>query len=219
MGDKSIIGENCYTTGMLFGFSISDLITLIASMLIAMTIHEAAHAYVGYKLGDTTAAEEGRITLNPLRHIDPIMTVLLPIVTLVWLHAPVLAARPVPFDPERVRYGEFGAALMAFAGPLSNLALAGVGAILFHTVAAPVWLLDALYIFVSLNVALFIFNLVPIPPLDGSRVLYAFAPEAVQGLMRQVEPIGMFLVFSLVLVGGFGGILTDLNTAVLKFLL
>lgn len=203
---------------MIFGFSMSDLISLIISMLIAITVHEAMHAYVGYKLGDTTAAEGGRLTLNPLRHIDPIMTILLPIITLVWLHAPVLAARPVPFNPDQVRHGEFGAALIALAGPLSNLILAIIAAVLLHAVTS-LFIANVLYLFISLNVALFIFNLVPIPPLDGSRVLYAFAPEAVQRLMRQLEPIGMLLVFGLVLIGGLGGLLTNLNDLVLKMLL
>lgn len=204
---------------MLFGYSILDLITLVISMLIALTIHEAVHAYVGYKLGDTTAQEEGRITLNPLRHVDPVMTVFLPVITLVWLHAPVLAARPVPFNPERVKFNEFGAALIALAGPLSNLVLAVVGALLIHIALDSLFWVNALYIFVSLNVALFVFNLIPIPPLDGSRVLYAFAPEPLQRLMRQIEPMGLFLLFSLVLIGGFGGFLASLNNLVLKVLL
>ncbi len=204
---------------MIFGFSITDLVILIVSMLIAMTVHEAVHAYVGYALGDTTAAEQGRISLNPLRHIDPVMTVLLPVITLVWLHAPVLAARPVPFNPDRVKFGEFGAALIALAGPLSNLVLAVLGAVIFRTVAVSDVMANALFIFVSLNVSLFIFNLVPIPPLDGSRVLYAFAPEAVQGFMRQIESMGLFLIFALVLLGGFGGVLTNINSFVLNTLL
>src|SRR5579885_1944383 len=204
---------------MIFGFSITDLVILIVSMLIAMTVHEAVHAYVGYALGDTTAAEQGRISLNPLRHIDPVMTVLLPVITLVWLHAPVLAARPVPFNPDRVKFGEFGAALIALAGPLSNLVLAVLGAVIFRTVAVSDVMANALFIFVSLNVSLFIFNLVPIPPLDGSRVLYAFAPEAVQGFMRQIESMGLFLIFALVLLGGFAGLLTNINSFVLNTLL
>lgn len=204
---------------MLFGYSIADLLVLLASMLIAMTVHEATHAYVGYRLGDTTAAEEGRLSLNPLKHIDPIMTVILPVITLVWLHAPVLAARPVPFNPNRVKFDEFGAALIALAGPLSNLILALVGAALFRVAPVSAFVVNALYIFVSLNVALFIFNLVPIPPLDGSRILYAFAPEPVQAFMRQIEPVGLFLIFFLVLLGGFSNVLANLNEFVLRTLL
>lgn len=204
---------------MIFGYTWFELTVLVVSVLTAMSVHEAVHAYVGYALGDTTAAEEGRLSLNPLRHVDPYMTVLLPLVTLVLFQAPVLAARPVPFNPQRVRFGEFGAALIALAGPVSNLVLAVLAAIALRFSGDNASVSGALYIFMSLNVSLFIFNLVPIPPLDGSRVLYAFAPEAVQRFMRSIEPFGLMIIFALVLLGGFGGLLNNLNQAVLNPLL
>ena len=107
-------------------------IALIACVLVALTVHEAVHAYVGSLLGDTTAAEQGRISLNPLRHIDPFSTLLLPAITLILFHVPILAARPVPFNPARVRFGEMGAAMIAAAGPLSNLAMAILAALLLR---------------------------------------------------------------------------------------
>lgn len=204
---------------MLFGYSVTDIVIILVSLLVAMTVHEAVHAYVGYYLGDSTAADQGRVSLNPLKHIDPITTLLLPAMTLILFHAPILAARPVPFNPERVRYGEYGAAIIAAAGPMANLLLAVIGSVLFRFTAADLILDNVLYIFVSLNVALFIFNLIPIPPLDGSRVLYAFAPEPLQRLMAQVEQIGLVIIFALVLVGGFGGMLANLNQFVLRILL
>ena len=97
--------------------SYSHLLVLIAVLLISMSIHEAMHAFVGLKLGDTTASDQGRVSLNPLRHIDPFMTVLLPAITIFLFGFPVLAARPVPFNPDRVKFDEFGAALIAAAGP------------------------------------------------------------------------------------------------------
>jgi Zn-dependent protease len=176
------------------------------------------HAYVGFKLGDTTAMEHGRISFNPLHHIDPIMTIALPAITLLFFHFPFLAAKPVPFDPYRVKYGDYGAAMLAAAGPVSNLVLAFLAALLLRFVDLGSFLDTAVAFFVELNVALFIFNLVPIPPLDGSRVLYAFAPEAVQNFMRSIEPYGFVIIIALVLWGGAGGILSNLNNFVLSLL-
>lgn len=200
-------------------FTFAAIAVYIIAILIGMTVHEAMHAYAGYALGDTTAAEQGRISLNPLRHIDPIYTVALPIITLLLFRAPVLAAKPVPFNPERVRFGDLGGALVALAGPVSNFALAFIAAIVWHLVGAGGFASDVLALFIQVNVLLFTFNLIPIPPLDGSRVLYAFAPEVIQNLMRDIEPYGMFIIFGLVLVGGFGGFLGTLNQAVLSLLL
>lgn len=202
---------------MLGGFSVSEIVVLIVSILISMVIHEATHALVGYKLGDTTAAEAGRISLNPLRHIDPFYTVLLPIITIVLFHAPILAAKPVPFNPARVKFEEFGGALIVVAGPLSNLVLAVIGALLLHSTQAGTFMYNALEVFRNLNVVLFVFNLIPIPPLDGSRVLYAFAPEPLQRFMADIEPYGLFIVFGLVLIGGFS-YLNQIITAVVNFL-
>jgi Zn-dependent protease len=198
--------------------SLSDLFVIIVSILISLSIHEFMHAFVGFKLGDTTAEREGRLSLNPLNHIDPVMTVALPIITIVLFGAPILAAKPVPFDPRFVKYDEFGAAMIAAAGPFSNLLLAIIGAFIENWTVPGSFLGQALEIFVVLNVALFVFNLIPIPPLDGSRVLYAFAPEPLQNLMRSLEPIGLFIIFGLVLMGGFGGFLSNLNQFVLNLL-
>jgi Zn-dependent protease len=158
------------------------------------------------------------VSLNPLKHVDPFATVLLPIITLVLFQAPILAAKPVPFNPSRVKFEEFGAALIALAGPLSNLLLAIIVAIftkglLIDSVAG-----NIAAIFIILNVSLFVFNLIPIPPLDGSRVLYAFAPEPLQRFMAQIEPFGLIVIFSLVLLGGFGGFLINIIQFVLQLL-
>ncbi|HVS58292.1 MAG TPA: site-2 protease family protein [Candidatus Saccharimonadales bacterium] len=185
---------------MIGNLTLSDVILVIIVLLVSMSIHEAMHAYAGHALGDTTAQEEGRLSLNPLRHIDPFMTVLLPAATLLLFGFPVLAAKPVPFNPYRVRYGEYGAALIALAGPLSNFVLAFLSAWALHYTVAGTLLDRGLQWGVELNVVLFVFNLIPIPPLDGSRVLYAFAPESLQRIMAQIEPFGIFVVFALVLV-------------------
>lgn len=194
--------------------SIVGIIALIGVILVSMVVHESMHAYAGYALGDTTAKDAGRISLNPLSHIDPIMTVALPIITVLLFQVPILAAKPVPFDPGRVRYNEFGAAMIAFAGPLSNLVLAFLGALIAQIMGGP----GLIELFVQVNVALFVFNLLPIPPLDGSRVLYAFAPEPLQNIMRQIEPFGLLLVFGLVIMGGLGSFISNLNQIVLGWL-
>lgn len=191
---------------------------VIVCILISLAIHEFMHAYVGYKLGDDTAKDEGRLTLNPISHIDPIMTIALPIVTIIFFGAPILAAKPVPFSPDRVKYDEFGAAMIAAAGPFSNLVLAFIGAIMVKYLSLGTFMTEALGIFVMLNVAIFVFNLLPIPPLDGSRVLYAFSPEAMQNFMRQLEPFGIVIIIGLIFVANLGPFLLTLNQYVLNIL-
>jgi Zn-dependent protease len=199
--------------------TVSNVLVIIVCLLVSMTIHEFMHAFVGFKLGDTTAMEHGRVSFNPLKHIDPVMTILLPAVTLLLFHAPILAAKPVPFNPRNLKYDEYGAALLAAAGPLSNLALAFAAALLLRFVDLGSFMDQAVAFMVELNVALFVFNLVPIPPLDGSRVLYAFAPEAVRDVMDRIEPYGFFIIFALVLwSSGALNVLTNLNNFVLNLL-
>lgn len=200
--------------------NITGILIIIVCLIVSITLHEMMHAFVGLKLGDTTAQEQGRISLNPLSHIDPFATILLPIITLIFFHAPILAAKPVPFDPTRVKFAEFGAAMVAIAGPLTNLVLAAIGGLIAHVFAADTVAFSVLSTFVSINVALFVFNLIPIPPLDGSRVLYAFAPEALQDLMAQLEQIGIIIIFALLLlVPSFSNALVNIMQSITNVLL
>ena len=163
---------------------------------------------MGYFLGDQTAKAEGRLSLNPIRHIDPFLTILLPLVLLM-LGAPVFGgAKPVPFNPHKVRFGEWGVALVAIVGPLTNLVLAftffGIGVSLGFVDKfgfSPSLIGVMLQTFVFVNLGFFAFNMIPIPPLDGSRVLYALAPDFVRGFMRQVEQYGLVIIMVLVMVG------------------
>lgn len=198
---------------------LTDILIAIVAIIISLVVHEFMHGYVAHLLGDTTADDAGRLSLNPMRHIDPFMTILLPIITIVLFHFPILAAKPVPFNPARLKYDEFGAALVAAAGPFSNLIMAIIGGLLVnHILIGGSMMSHAMIIFTQLNVALFVFNLIPIPPLDGSRVLYAFAPEAMQRLMASIEPYGFFIIFGLVLYGGIGNVLNNVIQGVLNLL-
>lgn len=183
---------------------IGYIATVIAVILLSMTLHEAMHGYVAYWLGDDTAKSQGRLTLNPLRHLDPFLSIILP-VALALAGMPIFGgAKPVPFNSSRVRYGEWGAALVALAGPLTNFILAffffGVWVLVGHPPAG--FGTQALLIAVYVNLGFFVFNMIPIPPLDGSRVLYALAPESVRRAMELVERYGIILVFALVLIAG-----------------
>lgn len=174
-----------------------DLVILLISLIISMVIHEFMHGFVAFKLGDTTAMEHGRLSFNPLKHIDPFMTIILPAITLIVTHFPLMAAKPVPFDPSRVKFDDYGAAMVAAAGPLSNLVLAILAVLISIVLPINSFISNALVIFIQLNVALFVFNLVPIPPLDGSRVVYAFAPDVVRNFFDAIEPFGFFIILAL----------------------
>lgn len=183
-------------------FQATNIILFIIALLIAIVIHEVMHAVTAHWLGDPTASDEGRITLNPLAHIDPLTTIALPVALLLMGLPPILAAKPVPFNPDRVKFDEFGSALVGLAGPVTNLVLAFITAFLLGIVQPDFGTLlrDFMLLFIQLNIALFVFNMLPIPPLDGSRVLYAFAPEPVQRVMMQIEQFGLFAVLAILFI-------------------
>jgi len=167
-----------------------------------MTLHEAMHAFVSYWLGDDTAKREGRLTLNPIKHIDPFLTIILPL-GLALVGAPIFGgAKPVPFNPDRVRGGDWGAALVALGGPLTNFIIAFVAFGVWAVLGTPLTGITS-QIFttiISVNLGFFLFNILPIPPLDGSRVLYALAPEFIRTGMRAIERLGIMVIFFIVLI-------------------
>ena len=186
------------------GFDVIYILVVLGVILISMTLHEAMHAFVAYWLGDDTARREGRLTLNPIKHIDPFLTILLPLMLAVF-HLPIFGgAKPVPFRPDQVKGGDWGAALVALGGPLTNLFLAFIFYGIWVIVGMPVEGIGGMFLstMVTVNLGFFVFNMLPIPPLDGSRVLYALAPEFVRSGMRFIEQFGLFIVFGLVLLAG-----------------
>jgi Zn-dependent protease len=182
-------------------FDIVYLVIVLLVILLSMTLHEAMHAFVSYWLGDDTAKLQGRLTLNPIKHIDPFLTILLPI-GLAIIGAPIFGgAKPVPFNPLNVRWGEWGAATIAIAGPVTNLLLAFFAFGIWAIIGMPADGLIGQFFTaaVAVNLGFFIFNVLPIPPLDGSRVVYALAPEFVRRGMEFIERFGVMFIFALVL--------------------
>ncbi|HZL08317.1 MAG TPA: site-2 protease family protein [Candidatus Dormibacteraeota bacterium] len=208
---------------MLNNLSGGDLAVVLLSIIIALSIHEAMHAYVAHWLGDTTAQDMGRLTLNPLKHIDAVTTVLLPMVLILSGLPPFFIAKPVPFNPDRVKYDEFGTALVGVAGPLTNLVLACLAAGVFRLWGAGLssFFYNSLVIFTEVNIGFFIFNMIPFPPLDGSRLLYAFAPEPLQEIMRQIESFGFvgIILFMLIIFQFIAGPIGNVENSILNFLL
>jgi Zn-dependent protease len=182
----------------------SFFVVVALLFLIALPFHEFSHALAAYRLGDSTAKYMGRLTLNPLAHFDPIGGLMILLVGFGY-------AKPTPYNPYNVRGGRKGEALIAFAGPASNLVLAVAAAlplryILVSGVAVPSIVTGILAFFVLLNLGLMIFNLIPIPPLDGSKILFALMDPATERQYRPViEQYGPFLLLLVIASSYLGG--------------
>lgn len=177
------------------------LVLSVASVI----LHELAHGVVAYWLGDQTAKISGRLTLNPLKHIDPFMSILLPVI-LAFAGMPVFGgAKPVPINTRNLKGGVWGFALVAIAGPLTNLFLAFCFFLFGHFTG--VFYVDGFWglfctVGMLLNLGFCLFNLIPVPPLDGSRVLYALAPDGARAVMEQIERYGIIIIYMLILFCG-----------------
>lgn len=201
-------GIAVHTNGTISGMNIAITAFEFIVLIFSAVLHEVAHGYEAERLGDPTARNAGRLTLNPLKHLDPFTSVLMPILLYIASGGAFFfaAAKPVPYDPRNLKDPRMGAARIALAGPLTNFALAlAFGILIRILVNFPVsdLFIVLLSVIVYLNILLGLFNLVPIPPLDGSRVLFAILPqtEATHRAMYFLERWGLLLVFAFIFLG------------------
>ncbi len=198
------------------------ILVVLGVILVSMVLHELAHGVVAYWLGDNTAKEDGRLTLNPLKHLDPILSVLMPLLLFV-SGGPVFGgAKPVPVDSRNLKFGPWGMALVAIAGPLMNFLLALVSFLIGHWTGLlyDTGLVGTIFTqMVMVNLGFGVFNLIPIPPLDGSRVLYAIAPDPIRDFMERFENVGLIVVMVIVVVfpSVISGIMGGAMNGILNF--
>jgi Zn-dependent protease len=186
---------------------LSYVVVSISIVLLSLTVHEAAHAWTANRLGDPTARQLGRISLNPLVHIDLIGTVILPLLAAI-SNLPIIGwAKPVPVDTRRLRQPRRDFMLVAAAGPASNILLAVGGSILIRLLSIPTFGRSPWLEFVEINILLAVFNLVPIPPLDGGNVLAGLLPPAPAATFNSLRPFGFIILYALMFTGTLSAII------------
>lgn len=176
-----------------------DFIFQIAILIMSVVVHEVSHGYAAYQLGDPTAKYEGRLTLNPIKHLDPFGSIIVPVLLYMFGGFIIGWARPVPFNPYNLKNQRWGEAIVAAAGPISNIVIALVfGLALRFAIMGGIDLgisvIKITSFVVLINLLLAIFNLIPIPPLDGSKILFSFLPRQTQALRNILERYGFFIV-------------------------
>jgi len=208
----------------LSGISLYTLSVWVLPLIIAITFHEAAHGFVAYRLGDNTAWKLGRVSFNPLRHIDPFGTVILPGILLL-SHAPFLFgyAKPVPVNFRNLNHPRMDMVWVALAGPATNILLALVAALAFHGLGlvpgnSTQWVADNLKNALIINVILAVFNMLPIPPLDGGRVAVGLLPRVLAAPLSRLEPYGLLILIGVLLLLPMLGRQFDLNLDVISTL-
>ncbi|MES5482730.1 site-2 protease family protein [Bradyrhizobium sp. INPA03-11B] len=208
--------------------SLYDISVWVLPVIIAITFHEAAHGFVAHRLGDDTAWKLGRVSFNPLKHIDPFGTLILPAV-LLFAHSPFLFgyAKPVPVNFRKLNHPKLDMVWVALAGPVTNIILATAAALAFHVLPlvpadAAKWTADNLKNAFLINIVLAIFNMMPIPPLDGGRVAVGLLPRPLAIPLARLEPYGMLILIGLLIllpvIGRQVGLNLDVISTILRIL-
>lgn len=207
-----------------------DLLSIalpIAIVLVALTIHEAAHAWTADKLGDPTARLLGRVSLNPVVHIDPIGTILLPLIA-AWSNLPIIGwAKPVPVNLSRLNDPRRDFMIVAAAGPISNLLQAVLAAVVLQAIwsgqglspEGPSLAVRLLFAAVQINVLLALFNLIPVPPLDGGNVLAGLLPPSAAAVFDRMRPFGFLILYALMFTGVLSALILPPAFFLLRILL
>ena len=205
--------------------TIYGLSVWVLPLIIAITFHEAAHGFVAHALGDNTAYDRGRVSFNPLKHIDPFGTLILPAMLLL-THSPFLFgyAKPVPVNFRALRNPRIDMVWVALAGPATNIALALVAALAFHILGflpanASQWVADNLKNALLINVVLAVFNMLPIPPLDGGRVAVGLLPRPLGAALARLEPFGMLILIGILILLPVAGSQFGLNLDIISTIL